>query len=231
MVIIPVIDLYQGQVVHAVRGQRDRYVPVQSQLCQSTDPESILQAFLDIYSFETIYIADLDAIGGQEGNNIHINKLQRQFPTLDIWLDQGISSKEDVIRHQHSRRKQVIGSETGISPDLLTNMQDITPAPILSLDFKEGHLIGNHTLLKYPEVWPDNIIIMNLSRVGSGLGPDLELLDQIKSLASDKNFYIAGGIRNQDDLEQLCAAGIAGVLIATALHTCQITRRDISKFI
>ncbi|MBI4006513.1 MAG: hypothetical protein HY356_07570 [Gammaproteobacteria bacterium] len=231
MVIIPVIDLCQGQVVHAVKGQRDRYLPIQSQLCHGADPGDILQAFLDIYPFEIIYIADLDAINGKKSNDDIINKLQRQFPTQNFWLDYGGSSKEEVIQHQRPLISQIIGSESGINPDTLAVLQDISPFPILSLDFKDGHFIGDHTLLKHPEVWPDNIIIMNLSRVGSGLGPDFELLDQIKSLASDKNFYIAGGIRNQGDFKQLKTISLTGVLIATALHNCQITCQEISEFI
>ncbi len=231
MVIIPAVDLCQGEVVHAIKGQRNRYLPIQSQLYPGSEPGSILQALLDIYPFEIIYIADLDAINGIKSNNVIINKLQRQFPTLNIWLDQGMSSKEEVIKHQQPLIRQVIGSETGINPDILAKLQDISPSPILSLDFKDGHLIGDYTLLNHPEVWPDNIIIMNLSRVGSGLGPDLELLNQIKLLASNKNFYIAGGIRNREDLKQLKITGITGVLIATALHTCQITSQEISEFV
>ena len=38
MQIIPVLDLMHGCVVHAVKGQRDRYKPVQSILTASSAP-------------------------------------------------------------------------------------------------------------------------------------------------------------------------------------------------
>ena len=64
MEIIPVIDIRQNQVVHAIKGQRQNYRPLQTSLCNSHSPEDIVQAFIDTYPFKTIYIADLDAIQG-----------------------------------------------------------------------------------------------------------------------------------------------------------------------
>ncbi len=38
MILIPVIDLMQGQVVRAVRGDRGSYRPIVSGLCAGSDP-------------------------------------------------------------------------------------------------------------------------------------------------------------------------------------------------
>jgi phosphoribosylformimino-5-aminoimidazole carboxamide ribotide isomerase len=47
MKLIPVMDLMSGQVVHARRGERDQYRPIQSILCPSAAPEAILQALIE----------------------------------------------------------------------------------------------------------------------------------------------------------------------------------------
>jgi phosphoribosylformimino-5-aminoimidazole carboxamide ribotide isomerase len=60
--LIPVVDLLNGEVVHARKGQRSHYLPLQSSLCQGTQPETVVGALLDLYPFRTLYIADLDAI-------------------------------------------------------------------------------------------------------------------------------------------------------------------------
>jgi len=102
------------------------------------------------------------------------------------------------------------------------------PELVLSLDFKEGVFSGDTRLLQQPEIWPENIIIMNLARVGLSEGPDIELLYKTNALSAGKNIYMAGGIRNVTDLQMLENTGVAGVLIATGLHTGQITRQDIT---
>ena len=48
--------------------------------------------------------------------------------------------------------------------------------------------------------------------------------------AGDRKIYVAGGVRHEDDLHSLYDMGIDGVLIATALHTQQITADTLLKF-
>jgi len=228
MHIIPVIDIYQGQVVHAVRGQREHYQPVRSGLCAGSDPSTIVQAILNVYSFTTLYIADLDSIRDNTGNRRVIDQLQQQFPQLAFWLDAGKYKKEDLMGTYQDSITQVIGSETGVTPDMLRDLTAYVPELVLSLDFKEGVFSGDTRLLQQPEIWPENIIIMNLARVGLSEGPDIELLYKTNALSAGKNIYMAGGIRNVTDLQMLENTGVAGVLIATGLHTGQITRQDIT---
>jgi phosphoribosylformimino-5-aminoimidazole carboxamide ribotide isomerase len=228
MHIIPVIDIYQGQVVHAVRGEREHYQPVRSGLCEGSDPSAIVQALLKVYPFTTLYIADLDSIRGNAVNDRVVDQLQQQFPHLVFWLDAGKYTKEDFSDTHNASIIKVIGSETGVEPDFLLELKDISPEPVLSLDFKKAVFSGNTGLLQRPDVWPQNIIIMNLARVGSSEGPDIELLIKTNALSTGKNIYMAGGIRNINDLQILKHAGVAGALVATALHNGSLTHQEIS---
>ena len=227
MRIIPVIDLCRGHVAHAVAGQRDRYRPVRSQLCTDSDPCNVVQAFLDVHPFATIYIADLDAITGAGSNDRIIQQLLEHFTHLDFWIDRGMYNKPDLLKTTHPRISHVIGSETGISPLLLCELRDISPQPILSLDFRMTALSGDHSLLQHPETWPDNVILMNLDRVGTGSGFDKSLLDQIIKNTVHSRIFLGGGIRGIADMMHLRDRGIAGILIATALHTGRISSADL----
>jgi phosphoribosylformimino-5-aminoimidazole carboxamide ribotide isomerase len=227
MRVIPVIDLNQGRVVHAVAGQREHYRPVSSRLCPGSDPVGIVQAFLDIYSFDTVYMADLDAIAGSKSNANCLQRLLDTFPHLNFWLDQGINNKAEVLKAMHPRIQHVIGSETGFSPALLPELLSLSPQPILSLDFREGKFLGNQDLLQQPEFWPDNIILMNLDRVGTTRGVDENLLAQILKTTVHSHVFVGGGIRDISDMQHLHALGITGILVATALHTGQITSADL----
>ena len=68
MNIIPVIDYMHGQVVLAENGDRARYQPVYSALCQHSDIHSVLRDLTSYANFNTVYIADLDSIENQQLN-------------------------------------------------------------------------------------------------------------------------------------------------------------------
>ena len=228
MDIIPVIDLLQGQVVHAVRGHRGTYLPVQSRLCSGSDPLDIVQAFLAIHDFTTIYIADLDLISGTGDNNCCVKMLNTFFVNIDFWLDAGKENLKTMHYEKPGRLIPVIGSETGVSTRSLSGLVNTNTHAILSLDFRDQEFIGDPDLLKSTSIWPENIIIMNLARVGSCLGPDIDLIRQIQGQAGNRKIYIGGGIRNIDDLLLLESMDVAGVLLATALHDRTITRDQIA---
>lgn len=228
MEIIPVIDIRQGQVVRAVRGLRQNYLPLQTSLCQGHSPENMVQSFIKLYPFKKIYIADLDAIEGQSNNELIIERLHDKFQSQIFWVDQGLSSTFEIKKLLD--RKHVIGSETNISPDILLEISSMTPDIVLSLDYRSKLFLGDKKLLQNMEVWPEKIIIMSLANIGSKQGPDYELIYSLRKHAANKKIYIAGGIRHEKDLHALNNIGIDGVLVATALHTQQIKIDSIIKF-
>ena len=228
MEIIPVIDIRQNQVVHAIKGHRQNYRPLQTCLCDSHSADDIVQAFIDTYPFKTIYIADLDAIQGTSNNEQLIEQILDKLQTVSFWVDHGISSANEL--KIQSRRHHVIGSETNISPETLNELITLSPEIILSLDFQTKAFLGDQDLLLKINNWPETIIIMSLSHVGSNNGPDYKLISDLKKTAGDRKIYVAGGVRHEDDLQTLSDLGIAGVLMATALHTKQITADTLLKF-
>jgi phosphoribosylformimino-5-aminoimidazole carboxamide ribotide isomerase len=230
MVIIPVIDLLQGQVVHAVLGQRKFYQPVQSRLCSGSNPVDIVQAFLAIHAFKIIYIADLDLILGTGDNNYCMKDLRTSFADINFWLDAGKGNLEAIHFGKQDHMIPVIGSETGVSSQLLSDIVKVNPQTILSLDFRDQEFIGGSDLLEITANWPENIIIMNLARIGSCLGPNIDLIRHIQDQAGNRNIYIGGGVRNFDDLLLLESMKITGVLLATALHNRTITDDQIARF-
>ena len=210
-----------GLVVHARKGDRARYQPLQSRLSISDHPESVVAAFLGLYSFRTIYIADLDAISGK-GNNIHaIRRIRQRFPELEIWLDCGICDAVELTDFcQHGLRYPVLGSETLCGISLMREAASVCPGfdIVLSLDFRGSRFLGPQELQMAAELWPQRVILMALTRVGSGAGPDLDLLGTFLQRSPTTAFYVAGGVRDAEDLAHLAALGVKGALVATALH-------------
>ncbi|MBA3697114.1 MAG: hypothetical protein H0W85_10285 [Methylotenera sp.] len=231
MEIIPVIDLMHGQVVHAKQGQRQNYQPIQSLLCASSAPLDVLNALLELYPFTTIYIADIDAIQGLGTHFELINIIASQFPYIDFWVDNGHQAKV-VSQLAMQNIHLVIGTENMNDISTYLAIRSVTSnCHVLSLDFKNGHALGVLDLHCDSQYWPAEVICMNLNQVGSGLGADMKMLNNLSRLNSKRTtpsrLFAAGGIRNIDDCLKLKTMGIAGVLIASALHSQTIGTGDI----
>jgi phosphoribosylformimino-5-aminoimidazole carboxamide ribotide isomerase len=234
--IIPVIDLLDGQVVHARRGDRQHYQPIQSSLCAGSEPLTIVQALLELYSFDQLYIADLNAIQKRSNHLQTIADIQARYPHLQIWLDAGISCANDLSAWSGINLNWVIGSESLCKLDDYLSLKKLCgESHALSLDFALGPTgqgyLGPAELFKESSCWPDKVIAMTLSQVGSGSGPDSQILAQLIDRSSGQKIYAAGGVRHTMDLQQLKDMGIGGALIASALHNQQITSAELGKLL
>ena len=227
MDIIPVIDLLDGQVVHAQRGERQHYQSLRSSLCHSSGPLAVVSALLELYPFEQLYIADLNAIQKRGNHASIITGIISAYPHLNIWLDCGISCIEDLTHWQNLNVNFVIGSESLKDMVAYSRLQ-AAGNHILSLDFSLQGYMGPLELLDEAQLWPERIIAMTLGVVGSAAGPDMVKLHEVRSRSYKRKIYGAGGVRHLEDLLALKKIGIDGVLIATALHSGDISADDIA---
>lgn len=225
MKIIPVIDLKDGLVVHARQGNREHYQPINTDLCKSPDIHQVIEAFLGVYEFDTFYIADLNAITGQGDHNQLINDVLIRFPLITFWIDKGYR-KYDQNAPFPDNYLPVLGSES-YRNETISEIGAFKSDFILSLDYSSSNALGAEKLFFDSNIWPKNIIIMTLERVGSNQGPDLEKLTEFCRQYPDKNFIAAGGIRDKRDLIALSEAGIHQALVASSLHAGIIKRDDI----
>jgi phosphoribosylformimino-5-aminoimidazole carboxamide ribotide isomerase len=71
---------------------------------------------------------------------------------------------------------------------------------------------------------------MTLARVGANMGPDLDAISRVKARAVSREVFAAGGVRDDRDLKALADAGVAGALVASALHNRTLSRKDIRRW-
>jgi phosphoribosylformimino-5-aminoimidazole carboxamide ribotide isomerase len=229
MEVIPVIDLMGGVVVHARMGQRNAYRPIDTPLSTTSDPLDVSRGLLSVYPFTSVYVADLDAIEKRGSNQDALIRLKGAFPHLTFWVDNGIHDESGIGQWLSTDLgRLVIGSETLADPSPLRRYAG-DQRIALSLDFLADSFRGPAALLSQPDTWPSTVIVMTLSRVGSGLGPDLQRLGQIRDAASTRRVYAAGGVRDGDDLMTLRRMGIAGALVASCLHDGRLNGAAIAQ--
>lgn len=229
MEVIPVLDLKDTIVVHARMGRRDEYRPIETPLSSTSKPLDVARGLLSVHPFNTLYIADLDAIERKGDNNAALMQLRTEFPNLVLWVDNGIAD--------FSRAKPwldadlghlVLGSEAQQDCALARSLSQDNRI-ILSLDFRGDAFVGPAALLNDAETWPGRVIAMMLERVGSAAGPDWDKLSAIRARGADKRIYAAGGVRDAGDLAALARAGIAGALVASSLHSGALTGAQIAR--
>ena len=137
--VIPVLDVKNGQAVHAVGGIRSHYRPLQSLLHPSCKPMELALAYRDLLDLRELYLADLDAISGKRPDL----SLYHRLAVMDVhlWIDAGLKDENDLdalVDLDHTTI--VVGLETAAGPDAVRAILDRTDPSrvVLSLDLFEG---------------------------------------------------------------------------------------------
>lgn len=239
MKIIPVIDVLNGVAVHAIRGERKRYLPLRSVLCKSVDPLDVVLVFESL-GFDDLYLADLDAILGKLADFALYQQIKTKT-NLDFMVDAGIT---DIIKAQKvletGASKIVIGTET------LTNLNFVDQAVesfgedcvVVSIDLKGGKVtsvsenIRSMNLVSLVErlerMGVEQIIILDLDRVGTAYGVNLKVVERVLKETGIK-VLVGGGIRGIKDLKELRDFGVYGSLVATILHKGKIKVEELKS--
>lgn len=238
MLIIPVLDLLERQVVRGVAGKRELYRPIESLLSKSADPLDVAHAFREQFDLNVLYVADLDAILSRRPNH----DIYRQLVSagFQLLVDPGLHRADDAESVFACGAAQIIaGLESLAGPDELERLTAAygNDRVIFSLDLKHGEPLGDRTAWEHRspfaiakraiDLGVGQVLVLDLHQVGSGKGiGTLDLCRRIREYAANIKLFTGGGARHCDDLLELQSEGIAGVLVASALHHGTITVED-----
>jgi len=222
--IIFVLDILNGIVVHAMRGERAKYRPVEnSRICDSSDPLEIISRI----GPSQVYIADLDHIQGFGDNFEVIEQISRKTNTM---ADIGVKNIDDVRKCAGIADTIIIGTETA-SLDIIEKASIEFPGRVnVSIDMKNGIVLTTDMKMdaqpeklirKLNEFDLKDIIILDLGKVGTSTGINADFLKEVAAISTHK-ILVGGGIKNLDDIVILQESGIDGALVATALHNGKI---------
>jgi len=235
MRLIPVLDLKDGLVVHAVAGQRARYQPIQSVLVNTPEPLSVLRALREKLRCDEFYVADLNAIQGQANHYQLIARLAAE-PGVKLLVDAGANTAQEVqALLSLGVTRVVLGTETLPNWQAACAVLEAVPVEqlVLSLDMQAGRVMSRSqelaslhpldALRRAERAGFRSVILLDLARVGTRQGPDMALLTRARRTCPRLELIAGGGVRDVADLAALRDAGVDGVLVATALHSGDIT--------
>ncbi|MCR5027153.1 MAG: HisA/HisF family protein [Methanobrevibacter sp.] len=222
---IPVLDLKDGQAVSGKSGLRDTYQPLQTVFAPSSNPIEIAQG-LKLNGADELYIADLDLIESQ-GHNI--NEIKMVNNIIPVMLDAGVKNFKSFKFFLDYAFKIIVPTETLETVEEIYKIFETYPKQriAISVDVKDNELYSKKldlTLNEYKEILkeldPCEIILLDISSVGTEKGYNKKLLEEFKDM-KDK-LIIAGGL-NKDSISELESIGIKKVLVGTSLHSGEIT--------
>ncbi|MFO8019486.1 MAG: HisA/HisF-related TIM barrel protein [Promethearchaeia archaeon] len=242
--LIPVMDLLNNKVVHAIRGERKNYKPLDKEFpSYPSNPLELIKKVILKFKITSFYVADLNLIQHNQDKSPNFGFLRKlsSLSEIDILIDLGIRKQKNLLPYVDLNfSKYILGLETLSTLDTLrTCLKQYSPEKIiLSLDLYKGNLITNISDMKenslqqnlkiFENLGVRNLILLDLYRVGSkegGIPPlYLKILDQ-----AEGEVFVGGGIKNIEDVVRYKKEGFSGVLVGTSLYDGTISGNDIER--
>ncbi len=229
MLLIPAIDLKDGQCVRLKQGDMD----------QSTvfgdDPAAIARRWVD-KGARRIHLVDLNgAFAGKPKNEQAIRAILKEVGAeVDVQLGGGIRDLDTVERYLDAGlRYVIIGTAAVKNPGFL---QDACTAfgghIIVGLDAKDGKVatdgwskLTGHEVIdlgkKFEDYGVEGIIYTDIGRDGMLSGINIEATVKLARALSIP-VIASGGLSNLEDIRQLCAVeddGVQGVICGRSIYS------------
>jgi phosphoribosylformimino-5-aminoimidazole carboxamide ribotide isomerase len=227
MLLIPAIDLKEGQCVRLRQGRMEETTYF------SDNPVEMARRWVD-QGAKRLHLVDLDgAFSGRPENPQVIAEIAKNFPDVPIQVGGGIRDRETVMRYLDCGIQYVIiGTKAITTPLFLENLCIEFPGHvILGLDARDNHLaVDGWSKLhqqspaefakKIAHVGIEAVVFTDIARDGMMSGFNAEAT---ADLAREINVPViaSGGISSIEDLKRLSAigeSGVMGAIIGRALY-------------
>lgn len=239
MLLIPAIDLKNGQCVRLRQGRMDDVTVF------SDDPVSVAKRWVD-EGAERVHVVDLD--GAIKGQPVNLKVVEQIAAAIDVpvQIGGGIRDEETVQRYLNAGVSYVIiGTKAVNTPHFLRDLCLEYPRHIIvSLDAKDGRLalhgwskMTHHDAVEVAQHCErdgvEALIYTDIGRDGMMNGFNS---DSTRTLAKSVNtpVFASGGVSTLDDirmLKELEGDGVCGAVIGRALYEGGFTLSDAMKIV
>ena len=212
MLVFFVIDVMDGKVVRAYKGERESYRSI-AEFSSIVDTDDPMDVVMEIRP-KRLYVADLDAIMGRGCNDRLMETLAGKVD--ELLVDSGFRDPRELVGLSYV---PVLGTETFD----LKRLDEVECEAYVSLDFKRGKLLGNLSFESAMEILNSHefpVIVLTMDNVGTSK-LDFATIERVLGL-SQNPVLVGGGVGSMDDLLRLKEMGCYGALVSTAVHKGRI---------
>lgn len=239
MLVIPAIDLKNGQCVRLAQGRKSDVT------VYNENPLDVAKAFASAGA-QMIHVVDLDGAfnGGDSPNRAVVRQI---VGTLDVPVEfgGGIRTLDDVRQLCDAGvARVVLGTVAAESPSALKDFVDEFASRIcVGIDARDGRVMtrGWESATPLPavdlarsvaECGVERIVYTDIARDGMLTGPNIE---QTLAVARAANVRVtaSGGVSSLDDIKRLRDAGDArldSVIVGKALYEGRFTLEEALKY-
>jgi phosphoribosylformimino-5-aminoimidazole carboxamide ribotide isomerase len=229
MLLIPAIDLKDGQCVRLKQGDMDQTTVF------GEDPAAVARMWVD-KGARRVHLVDLNgAFAGKPKNEAAIRKILKEVGSeVDVQLGGGIRDLDTIERYLDAGlRYVIIGTAAVKNPGFL---QDACTAfgghIIVGLDAKDGKVatdgwskLTGHEVVdlgkKFEDYGVESIIYTDIGRDGMLSGINIEATVKLAQALSIP-VIASGGLSNLEDIRQLCDVedeGVEGVICGRSIYS------------
>lgn len=229
MLLIPAIDLKDGQCVRLKQGDMDQTTVF------GEDPAAVARMWVD-KGARRVHLVDLNgAFAGKPKNEAAIRKILKEIGSeVDVQLGGGIRDLDTIERYLDAGlRYVIIGTAAVKNPGFL---QDACTAfgghIIVGLDAKDGKVatdgwskLTGHEVVdlgkKFEDYGVESIIYTDIGRDGMLSGINIDATVKLAQALSIP-VIASGGLSNLEDIRQLCEVedeGVEGVICGRSIYS------------
>jgi len=226
MVVIPAIDLLDGQVVRLEQGRREAVT------VYSKDPVGEARRWADAGA-SWLHVVDLN--GAFDGTYINLPIARRIIEAchVNVELSGGIRTHEALSQALGAGAARVVlGTKACEDQDFVQHAADRYGRKIaVAIDAKAGQVVSRGWVSATPltpsalarsvmRLGVETIICTDVSRDGMLQGPNLSLLGEVLD-AGVQQLIASGGIASLEDLQKLKtleSRGVIGAIVGKALY-------------
>ena len=226
MIILPAIDLLDGQVVRLAQGRREAVT------VYSKDPVAVAKRWVK-EGASWLHVVDLN--GAFDGTYTNLPIAQRIIEAcgIHVELSGGIRTKETLSRALAAGAARVVlGTKACEDPQFVQEAADRFGNKVaVAIDAKAGQVVSrgwvSSTTLtpaalarSVMMLGVETLICTDVSRDGMLQGPNVPLLNEVLDVGP-RQLIASGGISSLDDLQQLKALeprGVIGAIVGKALY-------------
>jgi phosphoribosylformimino-5-aminoimidazole carboxamide ribotide isomerase len=238
MIVIPAIDLKDGQCVRLRQGRMD------DETVFGDNPVEVAGRWVEAGA-RRLHMVDLNgAFAGKPVNAAAIKAVAEAYPDLPIQVGGGIRDEETVQAYLDAGVQYVIiGTRAVSAPHFVNDLCVEFPGHIIvGLDAKDGKVaidgwskLSHHSVIdmaqRFEQDGVEAIVFTDIGRDGMMTGVNLESTVELAQ-AIHIPVIASGGITNLDDIRALCRVtdeGIMGAITGRALYEGSLDLAEAQK--
>lgn len=234
MIIIPAIDLINGQCVRLTKGDYD------TTKVYNTNPLEVAKEF-EAAGLTHLHLVDLDGARKREVVNWDVLETVAKNTNLKIDFSGGLSNGEQVKRaFDTGAYKVTIGSIAVKRPDTFKQWivdygadkmilgADVIGRNIAIHGWESTSEVGIFDFIRgYHLCGIRNVMCTDVSKDGMLQGAAVDLYQEILAEFPDLKLVASGGVSNLQDLKDLKAAGCASAIVGKAIYEGRVTLQEL----